>query len=245
MRLVYLIIKDIFRFISWIPTVYVMPIVFLITIVYMSNINIYQQIISLSIQTALGATVALGGYAIKNDIGRNVLQQNLHCKLGWVRLNLIRNFSYTCLGIVPSILYAVYLLMVGLVSIENFFLLVVIFIPVLVVIFTSMGSLVGILFVLTPYGNFLSTLFSRILMVLGGIYVPPNLSPDYLKWITYAMPFYWLNQLGNSIILGSMVQTRIISIVVLILFSLGLFLMSILFNKKIEEKFTFQEDGHY
>ena len=65
MRLVYLIIKDIFRFVSWIPTVFVMPIVFLVTIVYMSNINIYQQIISLSIQTALGATVALGGYAIK------------------------------------------------------------------------------------------------------------------------------------------------------------------------------------
>lgn len=120
MRLVYLIIKDIFRFVSWIPTVFVMPIVFLVTIVYMSNINIYQQIISLSIQTALGATVALGGYAIKNDIGRNLLQQNLHCRLGWRRLNLIRNLSYTCLGIVPSIFYLFYLLIVGLVSIENF-----------------------------------------------------------------------------------------------------------------------------
>lgn len=220
MRLVYLIIKDIFRFISWIPTVFVMPIVFLVTIVYMSNINIYQQIISLSIQTALGATVALGGYAIKNDIGRNLLQQNLHCKLGWGKLNLIRNLSYTCLGIVPSLFYTVYLLIIGLVSIKNFFLLVVIFMPALVIIFTSLGSLVGILFVLTPYGNFLSTLFSRVLMVLGGIYVPPDLLPDYLKWITYAMPFYWLNQLGNSIILDGMVQTRLISIVILILFSL-------------------------
>ena len=245
MRLVYLIIKDIFRFISWIPTVFVMPIVFLITIVYMTEINIYQQIISLSIQTALGGTVALGGYAIKNDIGRNLLQQNLHCKLGWGRLNFIRNLSYTCLGIGPSILYSVYLLIVGLVRIEKFFLLLVIFMPALIVIFTSLGSLVGILFVVTPYGNFLSTLFSRILMVLGGIYVPPELLPDYLKWVTYVMPFYWLNQLGNSILLGGMVQTRMISAGILIIFSLGLILISIFLNTKIEERFTFQEDGYY
>ena len=62
-------------------------------------------------------------------------------------------------------------------------------------------------------------------MVLGDL-CPPYLLPNYLKWITYAMPFYWLNQLGNSIILGGMVQTTMISIIVLI-FSLGLILMSI------------------
>lgn len=80
---------------------------------------------------------------------------------------------------------------------------------------TGAGMLLGCLFILSRYGPQLSSALMYPIYLLGGMLIPPDLLPEWLRWLSAAISLRWLQEFLVSAAAGRPNEAALITAVLL------------------------------